>query len=522
MGSTMMTRTLGRAVGTTISIGVLCSTVIGQTYIMPSVGVQNTYNGACLVSTCSGTFYDSGGAGGNYAANVNAIYRTFCPSSPGMCVRATFTSFSMLDTYFLCFGPNSCCDYLQILNGPAQNSPALYSNCTTSPGTITANNASGCLTFRFVSDGTVQLPGWAATLSCVPCGIGPLGNTNADCAFATPICNNQTFSDASVGPGIVAQGCSGCNTSEVYTNWYRIQIQTSGTLAFTINPNNNIDDFDPVVYGPNVGCGSLGTPIRCSYAINAGNGNTGLGNGALDNSEDVNGNQWVAPLNVIAGQTYYILINGWSATSGTNGFALNWTGTAGLDCTILPVEFLYLRATCEVDHPLLEWATASEHNSGHFVVERSADGVKFTDIGTVNAVGNSEQLTQYLFSDPRPLDATGAFYRLRQVDLNGEVKLTEVVPLADCSGVTSKLLAVPNPATDMIQVWVDLPKWIDATARLEMLDATGRSMVQQAVNIEDGRGLAPMDLSRLGPGAYTLRLSNGDRGILEHTRVVKQ
>ena len=92
-----------------------------QTYTHPTIGISNTYAGACMVNTCSGTYYDNGGAGGNYGANINAIYRTFCPSTAGMCMRATFTSFSMNDTYFLCSGPNSCCDYLQILNGPAQN-----------------------------------------------------------------------------------------------------------------------------------------------------------------------------------------------------------------------------------------------------------------------------------------------------------------------------------------------------------------------------------------------------------------
>ena len=97
------------------------SGTVSQTYNHATVGVQGTYTGNCMVTTCSGTYYDNGGAAGNYAANVNNIFRTFCPSTAGMCMRATFTSFSMNDTYFLCFGPNSCCDYLSILNGPVQN-----------------------------------------------------------------------------------------------------------------------------------------------------------------------------------------------------------------------------------------------------------------------------------------------------------------------------------------------------------------------------------------------------------------
>ena len=239
----------------------------GQTYTHPTLGQQGTYTGACMVTTCSGTYYDNGGAGGNYGASVNNIFRTFCPNQAGMCVRATFTQFAMNDTYFLCFGPNSCCDYLSILNGPVQNSPALWSKCTTSPGTITANNPSGCLTFRFVSDGSVQLAGWTATISCVPCAGGPSGTSNSDCAFATNVCSDVNLNDASPGPGITAEGCSGCVTSENYTNWYRVQIQTSGTLAFTINPANNADDFLRLDALP----GDPGT-VRLSFRAGAGRG----------------------------------------------------------------------------------------------------------------------------------------------------------------------------------------------------------------------------------------------------------
>lgn len=507
-------------VGSVLALVVAGSACVGQTYLQPSVGVQSTYTGACLVSTCSGTSYDSGGAAGNYAANVNAIFRTFCPNTAGMCLQATFTSFSMNDTYFLCFGPNSCCDYLGILNGPAQNSPALYNNCTTSPGTITASNPSGCLTFRFTSDGTVELPGWACTLSCVPCAGGPSGTTNADCAYATPVCVDTPFADASNGPGISAEGCSGCTTSEYYTNWYRIQVQTSGTLAFTINPNNNADDFDPVVYGPNVGCGALGAPVRCSYAIGAGNGNTGLGNGAADVSEDVFGDQWVSQMNVTAGQVYYVLINGWSATSGSNGFLLDWTGTASLNCSFLPVELLYFNAACESGTPLLEWATGAEVNSSHFVVERSADGDLWKAIGTVNAAHHSTTETAYLFTDPLPLKEVSAYYRLRQVDLEGHETLGEPMLLQRCGNEQAALQAVPNPFTEILHVRFN-GRCADGSSTLELLDLTGRRMMQRSLRIEEGTGTIDLDLKDLLTGTYTvvLRASNGE--VAGRTRVVK-
>lgn len=316
------------------------ATAHAQTYVHPTAGVQNTSSGACVEATGSGTYYDNGGAGGNYAANIPIVYRTFCPSAAGTCLQATFTSFSMNDTYFLCFGPNNCCDYLTIRNGPSDAGTALYSNCTASPGTVTSTDASGCLTFDFTSDGSVQLAGWAATLSNVACAGGPSGNDNSDCDFATPLCSAQSTLDASAGPGIVAEGCDGCNLGEAFTNWYRIQVLTGGTLEFTIDPNDNSNDFDPALYGPNATCGTLGTPVRCSYAAASGTGDTGLGNGAGDTSEDILGDGFVSALNVTAGEVYYLLINGKSAAAGSNGYTLTWTGTAELDCAITPVELL--------------------------------------------------------------------------------------------------------------------------------------------------------------------------------------
>jgi len=112
---------------------VLCIQIAYAQYTHPTTGQQSTSIGACPVTLCSGTFTDNGGSGGNYAANINGTIRTFCAENPGEQLRATFTSFSMNDTYFLCFGPNSCCDYLQILDGPTIQSPVIYNDCTSSP-----------------------------------------------------------------------------------------------------------------------------------------------------------------------------------------------------------------------------------------------------------------------------------------------------------------------------------------------------------------------------------------------------
>src|SRR5687768_7350409 len=73
----------------------LSSHLFGQVYTHPTLGLNGTYSGTCMVNTCTGTYYDNGGAGGNYSLNINQVYRVFCPNTAGNCMRITFTSFAM-------------------------------------------------------------------------------------------------------------------------------------------------------------------------------------------------------------------------------------------------------------------------------------------------------------------------------------------------------------------------------------------------------------------------------------------
>src|SRR5687767_11226179 len=187
-------------------------TASAQTYTHPTTGMAGEFIGSCMTSTCTGTYYDNGGSGGNYSAGTNNIYRTFCPNAAGMCMRVCFNSINM--AVGNCIPGNVPCDALWIAAGPTQNSPVMteinYIDNGTTP-CFSAISQDGCLTFRFrsVIGGAA---GWSATLSCVSCGANTMPDNN-DCIAATAICSNSSFTGASVGPGTSSEGCTGCNTS---------------------------------------------------------------------------------------------------------------------------------------------------------------------------------------------------------------------------------------------------------------------------------------------------------------------
>lgn len=401
-----------------------------QTYFHPTTGNNSTFSGGCPESTCAGIYQDDGFFSGNYSNNINDIYQTFCPDIPGVCLTATFTAFRTQGPSF--FGTPR--DFLTVANGPSPISPVMVQFPTdgagrlqgnlngSTPFSFTGNNSSGCLTFRFRTNGSGVDSGWNSVFSCAPCAARQPDGLS-DCATgALQICSNDPLVGISPGPGSNHEGCAGCaNTEgEIYSSWYYFEVETSGTLAFDLVPDVFAEDLDFALYGPNVACGNLGTPVRCQYAANSGNGGMS-GTGGV-NSSNVSGPAYVNQLNVTAGQQYVLLINNWSA--GAGGYTINWTGTASLECTSvpLPVEFLGFNGLDKPGFNELTWSTGSERDNDYFRVERSTDGQFWIPIADVKGAGNSSTELTYTIQDKNIDNNIIYYYRLKQFDYDGTMK----------------------------------------------------------------------------------------------------
>lgn len=149
----------------------------------------------------------------------------------------------------------------------------------------------------------------------------------SDCQTGIPLCGNSDISYTPTGPGNSSESLGGCLSTEHYSVWYSFTVATAGTLTMTITPNAQAD-YDWAIYGPNVTCATRGTPIRCSYASTASGILTGMNMTATDTSENAGGDGWVRYMDVLPGETYYMIVDNFS--TNTNGFVLTWGGTATL------------------------------------------------------------------------------------------------------------------------------------------------------------------------------------------------
>lgn len=280
-------------------------------------------------------------------------------------------------------------------------------------------------------------------------GFSGVGQTT-NCSGATQVCNDVSFSGNSSGAGTQELNASnqGCLGVEHQSSWYYFQPVTSGTVALTITTSV---DYDFAIWATG-NCNSLGTPVRCSYSANS--GNTGLigsyygqtssfGCGFLglfpcygtvtvsDNTEGAGGDAWVAPLNVVAGQTYIMLIDNFTANS--TAFTLDWTFSNGatLNCTPipLPVQLLAMMAEYQENahYNKVQWQTQMERYNDHFTLERSIDAEHWTVINEQAGEDLSDELKTYSYKDYDFADGWVNYYRLSQTDINGDVQTYPVM-----------------------------------------------------------------------------------------------
>lgn len=161
------------------------------------------------------------------------------------------------------------------------------------------------------------------------------GQNPNDCGFALQVCGNSSFDLEPAGVGFDEFSLSsniapGCYSFDNNTIWLMFQFDEPGTFTFDLIPDNGVDDYDFAVYGPNVSCTALGTPIRCSSTNPQAAGvgaNTGLSIDETDLAEGPgpNGNGYLRFIDVQAEDIFFVLVD---RAHGSDGFSVEVTGSA--------------------------------------------------------------------------------------------------------------------------------------------------------------------------------------------------
>jgi hypothetical protein len=148
---------------------------------------------------------------------------------------------------------------------------------------------------------------------------------------------------------------------------------------------------------------------------------------------------------------------------------------------------------------------AQERDVQAYEVERSEDGRNWITAGSVSSLGNSSVQRNYTFADNN-ISGLKQLYRLRQVDLNGASKLSNIVTI---NGVRPTVLALsglfPNPAVSKVNLMVDAPQKDNLT--IMVMDAVGRLVKTQRSFVDQGSNTLQVDVTGLAQGSYLIKVT---------------
>ena len=187
----------------------------------------------------------------------------------------------------------------------------------------------------------------------------------------------------------------------------------------------------------------------------------------------------------------------------------------------LPVNWLHFGISTNKASVKLDWSTALEQNNKGFEIQRSTDAANgFAVIGWVDAGVNTTGTFQYAFVDSSALPNVRYYYRLKQLDKDGNFNYSEI-RTALLKELNAKGIRIaPNPVTDVLNIFID--KNVSASqASIVLIDSKGMK-----VNSQNVPSLLPgdnykIDISSYSSGIYCVVVKNAG-GVLQYNQILKK
>lgn len=165
----------------------------------------------------------------------------------------------------------------------------------------------------------------------------------------------------------------------------------------------------------------------------------------------------------------------------------------------LPVTMLSFEGSLNADKKVdLQWKTATEINTDYFTVEKSRDGVNFSQLTIVDAAGNSNDVRKYAMIDPLPY-ANVTYYRLKITDLDGQSTYSNVVAIVNNEISVLGITAYPNPSNGILNLNMNTG---GEQGSIIIRNTMGDEVMRKSMDA----GAMQLDLSALGKGIYTITL----------------
>jgi hypothetical protein len=187
-------------------------------------------------------------------------------------------------------------------------------------------------------------------------------------------------------------------------------------------------------------------------------------------------------------------------------------------CGPLPVKLTGFYGNYKNNQVLLYWNTATENHVDHISIERSQDGISFSQLTKVLPKGSNGAGAFYSNLDPYPYSGIN-FYRLKIVDLDGSVSYSEIIKC-----ITSKKSLVvtqlyPNPVNEFLYLQLQSDK--RQVLNYAIFELSGRKCYINTEVLKPGLNMMKLPFTGLAGGTYIIRLGNEENRNARVFKIVK-
>jgi hypothetical protein len=355
--------------------------------------------------------------------------------------------------------------------------------------------------------------GYSAISQTSPCGqvVENFDATGGSMAGFSSYVDNSTaagFSYQQTGPNGYLQRCgipaSGSTYQLVTPTYQSAASQTVAGYGFELSGAVNVSTI--IVHFEYVDNTNTVNSILAGFVMPSYSGSGGNSMATICNTFSFVGLPGFTP-----GEAYRFRFEIVAGSSSNNNQCItfdNFRTTGFRSNASLPVTFSAFGAKQTSKGIELIWNVAAEQDVQTYIVERSSTGADFSKLGEVAA---SKQ-TAYSFLDNQPV-AGNAFYRIKEVDIDGKSKYSPIVRLNLDRNIA--LRAYPSPATSEVTIEHS------ATDKGTVSIVTTDGRIVKQIEVKPQMTQTFVNTSTLKAGLYVVRFVGAD-GKTQTTKLVKQ
>ena len=166
---------------------------------------------------------------------------------------------------------------------------------------------------------------------------------------------------------------------------------------------------------------------------------------------------------------------------------------------LLPVTFLYLKASQDGVVNRIEWATEQEFKCKFFYIEASVNGTDFYKLESVGCSGSPTQPAKYIYYHYDP--PVFSYYRIKEVDVDGSVQYSTVAQ------VKRKVLDGARVVYGLMpSILISSERKSDCV--VSIYDSGGRLVVNYQNTVNEGDSYIPIK-NVISSGIYIIRVQLG-------------